>query len=167
MPRCWSSKAKSSNAARCNIDICFLTPVTRHAASLHFHRRMSDLGLCAKSNAFGLWEQCFQMLEALTLEAGSIDFRSWEQCFWTLKAMLYGSQGNDIDTRKACFQHPEAGLFASPSLWGRRLGPSEQPSIWLRPPKGERIPHSRRRTRGGAPSPSLWGRVGVGLLTSR
>ena len=31
-----------------------------------------------------------------------------------------------------------------PSLYGRRLGALEQPSIWLRPHKGERIPHSRR-----------------------
>ena len=32
----------------------------------------------------------------------------------------------------------------------RRLGSSEQPSIWLRPHKGERIPHSRRRSWGWA-----------------
>ena len=36
---------------------------------------------------------------------------------------------------------------ATPLLW-RRLGSLEQPSIWLRPHKGEQIPHLRRRSRG-------------------
>ena len=37
-------------------------------------------------------------------------------------------------------------LFSPP--YGRRLGSFEQPSIWLRPHKGEQIPHLRRRSLG-------------------
>ena len=44
--------------------------------------------------------------------------------------------------------HPTVGADPFATLLRRRLGSLEQPSIWLRPHKGERIPHSRRRSWG-------------------
>ena len=54
-----------------------------------------------------------------------------------------------VDVTLTCESASSAFSSWLPSFW--RLGPSEQPSVWLRPHKGERIPHLRRRLGRGRP----------------